>query len=124
MKKFFLLGLVFFICGCGADRIVDDVSDDVNSTSYGLAKNSMWGYVKSIELAYTEYQYAKLTGDYGVFENSTLVNVDGVDIQLNVESYGDQVKCSSVRIVDGHARLDGCIVNGYRFSFNGNVIDD
>ena len=83
----------------------------------------MWGYVKAIELAYTEYQYDRLTGTYEVKENSTLVNVDGVDVQLNVHAYGEDVSCSSIRIVEGHAKLDDCSVYGYNFSFDGDVID-
>lgn len=120
MKKFFLAGVIFLLCGCGN---VDDTIHDVNSTKYGLAKNSMWGYVKSVELAYTEYQYASITGEYQVLENSTLVNIDGVDVQLNVKSYGDEVNCSSVSIINGKAKLDDCSVYGYKFSFDGEVID-
>lgn len=121
MKKFFLTGVIFLLCGCG--NVVEDTVEDVSSSKYALAKNSVWGYVKAIELAYTEYQYGQLTGDYQVLDNSTLVNIDGVDQQLNVKSYGEEVSCSSIRIVEGHAKLDDCSVYGYNFSFDGDVID-
>ena len=122
MKKFFLLIYVFLLCGCSRS-IDDDVINDLNSTNYGLAKNSILGYVKSVELAYTEYQYDSLLGIYNVREDSTLVNIDGVDVQLNVDVYGDEVKCDYVRIVGGSVKLDGCLVNGYSFSYDNQVID-
>jgi len=124
MKKFVLVGAIFLLCGCGTVKDpIEETVDDVMESKYSLAKNSMWGYVKSVELAYTEYQYDSLTGTYEVKENSTLVNVDGVDVQLNVHAYGEDVSCSSIRIVEGHAKLDDCSVYGYNFSFDGDVID-
>lgn len=121
MKKFFLVGAIFLLCGCG-DTVSKSV-EDVSSNKYALAKNNIWGYVKAVELAYTEYQYSTITGNYEVLDNSTLVNIDGVPTQLNVKAYGEDVSCGSVSIVEGHAKLDDCSVYGYSFSFDGDVID-
>lgn len=124
MKKIFCLLAVFFLCGCTSyDNVYEKTVDNINSTNYVMAKNSMFEYVKSIEIAYTEYQYGQITGDYVVSDESTLVNVDGVDIKLNVNSYSDLVKCSSIYIVNGKVKLNDCVVNGYKFSFDGEVID-
>ena len=120
VKKFFLLGFVFLLCGCGT---VKDNVDDLNSTKYGLAKNSVSGYANCVKLAYTEYQYGSLTGNYEVLEGSTSVNVDGNLVQLNVNCYGDEVKCGSVSVVGGKVILDDCSIYGYNFSYNGQVID-
>ncbi len=137
MKKFFLVGVVFLLCGCGStvSSTVDDIKDADNTISntvdalkesyYAMAKNSMLGYVKSVELAYTEYQYGALTGVYEPGENNTLVYVDGNPVYLNIISYVDDVHCTSISIEGGHAKLEGCSVNGYSFSFiDGNVIDE
>jgi hypothetical protein len=121
MKKFFLLGFIFLLCGC--KTIEEETVDNVMDSKYSLAKNSIVGYVKCIDLAYTEYQYDSLVGNYEVKDNSTLVNIDGVDVQLNVSAYGDEVKCGSIRIVGGSVKLDDCFVNGYSFSYDNQVID-
>ena len=121
MKKFFLVGIIFLLCGC--KTVVEETVDDVMDSKYSLAKNSIEGYVKSVELAYAGYQYDNLVGNYEVKENSTLVNIDGVDVQLNVKSYGDEVKCDVVRIVGGSVKLDNCSIYGYSFSYDNQVID-
>lgn len=121
VKKFFLLGLIFLLCGCRT--IEEETVDNVMDSKYSLAKNSMLGYVKSVELAYTEYQYDSLVGNYEVRDNSTLVNIDGTLVQLNVHSYGDEVNCADVRIIGGSIKLDDCSVNGYNFSYDNQVID-
>lgn len=120
VRKFFLLGFVFLLCGCGAVR---EPVDDFNSTKYGLAKNSVSAYVNCVKLAYAEYQYGSLTGTYEVREGSTPVNVDGVFIDLNVVCYGDEVKCESVSVISGRVILDDCSIYGYNFSYDGQVID-
>ena len=121
MKKFFLIGIIFLLCGC--KTVVEETVDDVMDSKYSLAKNNVLGYAKSVELAYTEYQYGGLVGNYEVKENSTLVNIDGVDVQLNVKSYGDEVKCEGVRIVGGSVKLDNCSIYGYSFSYDNQVMD-
>ena len=137
MKKFFLVGVVFLLCGCGStvSSTVDDIKDADNTisntvnaiqdSSYAMAKNSMSGYIRSVQLAYTEYQYGILTGVYDPGENSTLVYVDGNPVYLGIDSYGDAVQCSSINIDGGSVKLTGCLINGYTFSsVDGNVVDD
>ena len=121
MKKFFLVVAIFLLCGC--KTVVEDTVDDVMHSKYSLAKNSIEGYAKSVELAYTEYQYGSLVGNYEVKENSTLVNIDGVDVQLNVKTYGEEVKCDIIRIIGGSVKLDNCSIYGYTFSYDNQVID-
>ena len=121
MKKFFLVVAIFLLCGC--KTVVEDTVDDVMDSKYSLAKNSIEGYAKSVELAYTEYQYGSLVGNYEVKENSTLVNIDGVDVQLNVKTYGEEVKCDIIRIIGGSVKLDNCSIYGYTFSYDNQVID-
>ena len=119
MKKFVFLGLILGLCGCS---IVDDSINDVSSTKYGLAKNSVSGYANAVKVVYTDYQYASALGTYEVLDNSTVVNIDGVDVNLNVKYYGDNVECSSIRIENGAVKMDGCLIYGYEFKYDGDAI--
>lgn len=120
MKKFVLIGFVFLLCGCS---IIEESAHDVSSTKYGVAKNSVSGYASAVKLAYTEYLYANAMGTYEVLDNSTLVNIDGVDVSLNVKYYGEDVKCDVVNIVNGDVKLDNCSIYGYSFKYDGDVIE-
>jgi len=120
VKKFFLLGIIFLLCGCGT---VEETVDDINSTKYGLAKNSVSGYANAVKVAYTEYKYHSLVGDYEVLEGSTLVNIDGVPVQLNISYSGADVSCGSVNIIGEKITLDDCSIYGYTFSYDGTVRD-
>lgn len=121
MRKFFLIGVIFLLCGC--KTVVEETVDDIMDSKYSLAKNSIQGYAKSVELAYTEYQYDSLLGNYEVKENSVLVNIDGTDVQLNVQPYGEEVKCESIRIENGIVKLDNCSIYSYVFSYDNQVIE-
>ena len=113
------MGLIFFLCGCG---VVDEGIDNISSTKYGLAKNNVSGYANAVMVAYTEYQYQSAVGNYEVMDGSTVVNIDGVDVNLNVKYYGENVNCSSVSIVSGKVKLDGCSIYGYDFKYDGEAI--
>jgi len=119
MKKLVFLGLILVLCGCS---VVDDSITDMKSTKYGLAKNSVSGYANAIKVAYTDYQYANAMGTYEVLENSTPVNVDGVIVNLNVKYYGENVNCSSISVINGAVKLDGCTIYGYEFMYDGGAI--
>ena len=120
MKKLVLIGFVFLLCGCS---IIEESAHDVSSTKYGVAKNSVSGYASAVKLAYTEYLYANAMGTYEVLDNSTLVNIDGVDVNLNVKYYGEDVKCDVVNIVNSDVKLDNCSIYGYSFKYDGDVIE-
>ena len=120
MKKLVLIGFVFLLCGCS---IIEESAHDVSSTKYGVAKNSVSGYASAVKLAYTEYLYANAMGTYEVLDNSTLVNIDGVDVSLNVKYYGEDVKCDVVNIVNSDVKLDNCSIYGYLFKYDGDVIE-
>ncbi len=115
-----MLGFIFLLCGCG---FVEETVDDINLTQYAIGKNSVSGYANCVKLAYSEYQYASLVGNYEVLDNSTLVNIDGSLVNLNVNCYGNEVKCGSVNVVGGSVKLDDCSIYGYNFSYDGVVID-
>ena len=118
VRKFFLVGLIFILCGC---NIIEESVEDISSTKYGVAKNSVSGYANAVKLAYTDYQYASALGTYEVGDNSTLVNIDGVEVSLNVNYYGEKVSCDVVSIVGGNVLLDNCSVYGYMFKYDGEV---
>jgi len=120
VKKLVLIGFVFLLCGCS---IIEESAHDVSSTKYGVAKNSVSGYASAVKLAYTEYLYANAMGTYEVLDNSTLVNIDGVDVSLNVKYYGEDVKCDVVNIVNSDVKLDNCSIYGYSFKYDGDVIE-
>jgi len=120
MKKLVLVGVIVLLCGCS---FIEERVEDVSSTKYGVAKNSISGYASAVKLAYTEYQYASATGTYEVHDDSTLVNIDGVDVSLNVNYYGEKVSCDIVSIVNGAVKLDNCSIYGYSFKYDGDVIE-
>ena len=123
MKKFVLVGLVFLLCGCNVvDDSVNDSVNDMKSTKYGLAKNIVSGYANAIKVAYTDYQYANALGNYEVKPDSIVVNIDGVDVNLNVKYYGENITCSSISVVNGSVKLDGCLIYGYEFKYDGEAI--
>ena len=120
MRKLVLVGFVFLLCGC---NIIEEPVEDISSTKYGVAKNSVSGYASAVKLAYTEYLYASAMGTYEVHDDSTLVNIDGVDVSLNIKYYGEDVKCDVVNIVNGDVKLDNCSIYGYSFKYDSDVIE-
>lgn len=120
-KKLLFLGLTLTLCGCS---IVDDTIKDMNSTKYGLAKNSVNGYASAVKTAYTDYQYAEALGTYTPDADSTLVTIDGKEVYLNVKYYGDNVECGTVTITNSKITLDDCLVYGYNFKYeNGDALE-
>ncbi len=120
MKKFFLVGFILLLCGCG---VVQDTIDDVSSTKYGLAKNSVSGYANAVMVSYTDYQYASAMGNFEASDDGVPVNIDGNVVNLKIKYYGDNVVCSNISVVNGSVKLDDCSVYGYTFSYDGEVID-
>ena len=119
MKKFFLLGVVLFLCGC---EVIDDGIKDIQSTKYGLAKNSVSSFANSVKAAYTEYRYASVLGEYVSDDNSVPVSIDGTIVNLNVKNYDDDISCSSISVINGSVKLDGCLIYGYEFKYDGEPI--
>ena len=119
MKKYFLFCLILILCGCGA---VDEGISDIKSTKYGLAKNSVSSYANSVKAAYTEYRYESALGEYEVLDGSVPVSIDGTVVDLNIKYYGDNIECSSISVIDGAVKLDGCLVYGYEFKYDGEAI--
>lgn len=119
MKKFILFLFLFLLCGCGT---VDEGIDDIKSTKLGLAKNSVSGYANAVKAAYTEYLYSSAMGTYEVLENSTVVNVDGSLVNLNVKYYDDNLVCSDINVINGSVKLGSCLIYDYEFMYDGQVI--
>lgn len=120
-KKIILLSIMAALCGC---TIIDDTIKDMNSTKYGLAKNSVNSYAQSVETAYTEYQYENALGTYETDSESTFVTIDGKEVNLNVKYYGDNLTCQTIMINNGKVKLDDCVIYGYTFKYeNGDAIE-
>jgi type IV pilus assembly protein PilA len=91
----------------------------IENARQGAAKNSVIGYGKSVELAYTQYQYdeslgsvSEATGDVNKGTLITLNVVGGTNVNLHVDFDGDSVKCDTLTMTDGKLALTGCKVNG------------
>lgn len=119
MKKYFFVCLLFLLCGCS---VVDDSVKDLSSTKYGLAKNSVSSFANAVKVAYTDYRYASAIGTYESLDGSIPVDIDGTLVNLNVKYYGDSVECSSVSVINGAVKLDGCSIYGYEFKYDGDAI--
>ena len=97
----------------------------IENARAGAARNSVIGYGKSVELAYTQYQYDQNLGSY---QEPTADDANGKTIllytatptatagtlRLAVEFDGDKVVCSSETsyLDNGKVVLEGCQVNG------------
>ena len=89
-------------------------------------KTTIIGYGKSVELAYTQYQYDKALGstlsDLIVPEGtkgSVLLNIDGEMVNLAVDFYGYDVTCSGNNTISsGKVNLYNCKISGSSNSYN------
>lgn len=91
----------------------------IDNARKGAAKNSVTGYGKAVELAYTQYQYDVNLGTATTVTTATtegkaidviLGASTGTPTRLAVDYDGDQVVCSTAYIVDGKLTLEGCKV--------------
>lgn len=102
----------------------------IDNARQGAARNSVIGYGKSVELAYTQYQYNLNLGSYSDPENKdsegkTILLYDATPtsgagtLRLKVEFDGDEVVCSgeSNYLESGKVILSGCKVNGEGTSY-------
>ena len=95
----------------------------IENAREGAAKNSVIGYGKSVELAYTQYQYDVNLGTAPTVTASTsegkaiVVKLgtanDAATLKMAVEFDGDKVVCTGNNYIDnGKIVLAGCQVNG------------
>lgn len=95
----------------------------IENAREGAAKNSVIGYGKSVELAYTQYQYDANLGTVPSVNNNdsegksilvyTATPTTGATMRLAVEFDGDKVVCTGTNYFDnGKVVLSGCHVNG------------
>ena len=92
----------------------------IENARQGAAKNSVIGYGKSVELAYTQYQYDASLGSVpevsaGTSEGKAIVLNMGTPtstgtLKLAVDFDGDKVVCTSGVIDEGKVELYGCHV--------------
>lgn len=110
MKKFLF---VLFLCGCTSTKI-DDTIDKINDVKLLSYEESIRGYVSSIDMAY----YNHLLGSSG----DILVNVDGSEVFLDIQYNGTDISCLNINIINGDVGLDDCLISGYSFSYNGDIL--
>ncbi len=92
----------------------------IETARNGAAKNSVTGYGKAVELAFTEYQFSTQLGeDYAEkYKNKgqeVKVTIDSAEEKttLYVNYEGDDVDCTGsdgIKITDGKLTLDDCKV--------------
>jgi type IV pilus assembly protein PilA len=102
----------------------------IDEARKGAEKNSVIGYGKAVELAYTQYQYENSMNPGGtnshVADESTdgktvAIKIDGATtaINLKVDFDGDKVVCNGTNtITSGKVELKACSVNGTGTSYN------
>ena len=93
----------------------------IDEARKGAEKNSVIGYGKAVELAYTQYQYEQSLNSGSNSHAATALNNPndgkvvklGTDLFLKVDFDGDKVVCTGTdnKIVDGKIYLSGCNVN-------------
>lgn len=87
----------------------------IDNAKKGAAKNSVIGYGKAIELAYTQYQYdTQLNGSYEATGTVVQeVTIDGTSVDLGVSYDGDAVTDCTATLAGGKLTLSGCKVESY-----------
>ena len=96
----------------------------IDNARAGAARNSVVGYGKSVELAYTQYQYDTNLGSYTepaaddsngktILLHTATPTATAGTLRLAVEFDGDKVVCTGTSYLDkGKVVLEGCKVNG------------
>ena len=83
----------------------------IDNARKGAAKDSVVGYAKSIELAYTQYEYDQKMGTTSASAaTTTAVTVDTESKELNVVFDGTTVTCQQRVITNGKLELAQCKV--------------
>lgn len=106
----------------------------IDNARQGAARNSVIGYGKAVELAYTQYQYEAQLGDTtsgnkylaesADTTNGTSVAIKGIvnatgEVYLKVDFDGDKVVCTGDNtITSGKVELKNCKVNGGSTSYD------
>lgn len=104
----------------------------IENARAGAAKNSVIGYGKAVELAYTQYQYETQMNSSYVTTGSTVVqSVDlgtgatATSLSLGVDFDGDAVTGCQVTINNGIITMEGCMVGSYGpYTYSGGKITD
>lgn len=108
----------------------------IENAREGAAKNSVVGYGKAVELAYTQYQFEKelptatenkyivsSAANNGSTVSIKIGNATATAVNLKVDFDGDEVVCSGENtIIDGKVELKSCKVNkndNYVFDYVG-----
>jgi len=92
----------------------------IENAREGARKNSVIGYGKAVELAYTQALYEKELNGTTTLGGTTGddVIIGGTTRKLDVNYEGDDVVCTSVEIgTDGKLTMDGCRVNSGNESY-------
>lgn len=85
----------------------------IENAREGARKNSVIGYGKAVELAYTQDLYNKnISATTTVTGASTDVVIDGTTTPLKVDYEGDKVECTTAVITSGKLELTECKVAG------------
>ena len=117
----------------------------IETARQGANKNSVTGYGKAVELAFTEYEYATQLGGEGAYEEEyntgdkdplkikivdsedelTAEDATSKEVTLYVNYEGDDVNCKqeSSHIVAGRLTLKECSVNNDKTNTNYDYID-
>ena len=87
----------------------------IDNARKGAAKNSVIGYGKAVELAYTTYQYeTQLNSAYtATGKEVKSVTIDGTAVDLGIDYDGDEVEQCNVTITKGIISMTGCRVGNY-----------
>ena len=93
----------------------------IDNAKKGAARNSVIGYGKAVELAYTQYQYEENLGTPVTSNGATSTGkaievsfgspIQGSSLKLDVNFDGDKVVCETANITDGKVKLTGCVVS-------------
>ena len=82
----------------------------IDNARKGAAKDSVIGYGKAVELAYTQYQYDQKLGT--VQTGTTPVKIDSATAtNLKVDYDGTPVDCAQIVIKDGKLQMAQCKIN-------------
>lgn len=96
----------------------------IENAREGARKNSVIGYGKAVELAYTEALYeqhlnnATPAGDLSFTVKESESATNGTTLMLTVNYEGDTVSCNTREFVASKLKLSGCTVSGSTASYS------
>jgi len=93
----------------------------IDNAKKGAAKDSVIGYGKAVELAYTQYQFDQKLGTTVAGNTDVYIYKTESENLLKVDYDGTAVTCTQIVIKEGKLQMAGCTITGTTGTFSYNA---